>query len=60
MKVNHAAGRLVVMRSVDPSPNPQVPINQAIPNFPATPDDLSQVTGNLSFPRFLFFLGSLN
>lgn len=54
-KVNDAAGRLAAMRSVDPNPNPPVPINQAIPNFPGTPDAVLQMTGILSFLRFLFF-----
>ena len=59
-KVNDAAGRLAGMRSVDPNPNPQVLINQLIPNFPGTPDAVSQMTGILSFVRFLFLFGSLN
>jgi hypothetical protein len=53
-KVNSATGALVVLRSIDRGPNRQVPINQPIPNFPATPDAVSQMTGILSFPRFLF------
>jgi hypothetical protein len=55
-KVSDATGRLAPMRSVDPTPNPQVPINQAILNFPVTPDAVTQMTGIL---RFLFS-GSLN
>jgi hypothetical protein len=51
-KVNDAAGRLASMRSVDQNPNPPIPINQAIPNFPGTPDAVIHMTGIL---RFLFF-----
>ena len=58
-KVNHANGALVTMRSVDPGPNPQVQINHAIPNFPATPDALSDLSGILPFLRFPFS-GSLD
>jgi hypothetical protein len=54
-KVNNVTGALVVMRSIDPSPNPQTPINQAIPNFPGTPDAVSHMTGILSSLRFPFF-----
>jgi hypothetical protein len=54
-KVNNATGALVVMRSIELGPNPQVPINQPIPNFPGTPDDVSQLTGNSPFPVLLFF-----
>jgi hypothetical protein len=53
-KVNNATGALVVMRSVEPGPNPQVPINQPIPNFPASPDVISQMNGTLTFQRFFF------
>ena len=49
-----ANGALVVMRSVDPGLNPQVPVNQPVLNFPATPDALSQMTGILSFSCFPF------
>jgi hypothetical protein len=55
MKVSNATGALVVMRSIDQGPNHQVPINQPIPNFPGTLDAVSQMTGILSVPRFLFF-----
>jgi hypothetical protein len=55
MRVAHANGALVVMRSVDQGLNPQVRINQPILNFPTTPDAVSQMTGILSLPRFLFF-----
>ena len=44
-KVHHATGALSAMRSVEPGPNPRIPANQLIPNFPATPDDVSQMTG---------------
>jgi hypothetical protein len=54
-KVSDATYALVVMRSVDPGVNSQVLINQPIPNFPATPDTISEMTGTLLFPRFLFF-----
>jgi hypothetical protein len=58
-KVNHATGALVNMRSVEPGANPQIPINQPIPNFPATPDALSDMPGILPFLRFPFS-GSLD
>jgi hypothetical protein len=54
-KVNNAAGALVVMRSIEPASNPQVPINRPIPNFPGTLDDVSQMTGNSPLPVLLFF-----
>jgi hypothetical protein len=54
-KLNDAAGALVVMRSIDQGANPQVPINQPILTFPATPDALSEMTGTLLFPCFPFF-----
>jgi hypothetical protein len=39
------------------SVNPAVPaqIGQNIPNFPATPDAVSGMSGTLLFPRFPFF-----
>ena len=48
-KVYFATEALVAMRSVESSPNPQVPVNQPIPNFPSTPDDVTQMTGTLPF-----------
>jgi hypothetical protein len=42
-RVSHATGALVVMRSIQQGPNPRVPVNQPIPNFPATPDHISQM-----------------
>lgn len=42
-KVHSATGTLSAMRSVEPGLNPRVPANQLIPNFPATPDDVSQM-----------------
>jgi hypothetical protein len=48
------------MRSVEPGLNPQVQINQLIPNFPRTPNQVSQMTGNSPLLVLLFFLGSLN
>jgi len=51
-KVTNATGALVIMHSVDREPNPQVPIDQPILNFPPTPDAVSQKTGTLPFPRF--------
>lgn len=45
LKVNHATGALIVMRSLEQGPNPRVAINQAIPNFPGTPDQISQMNG---------------
>lgn len=44
-KVDDATGALVVMRSLDQGPNPQVPVNQAIPNFPNTPDEITLMSG---------------
>jgi len=43
-RVFNATGALVVMQSVERGPNPQVPIGQAIPNFPGTPDQISQIS----------------
>jgi hypothetical protein len=54
-KVNRATGALIVMRSVELGLNPQVPINQPIPNFPLTPDQVSQMTGNSPLLVLLFF-----
>lgn len=48
-KVHSATGALSLMRSVESGPNPRVPANQLIPNFPATPDDVSQMNGTLPF-----------
>ncbi|KIX08818.1 uncharacterized protein Z518_03475 [Rhinocladiella mackenziei CBS 650.93] len=42
-KVNVATAALTSMVCVDPGNNPQVPIGNAIPNFPATPDDISDM-----------------
>lgn len=42
-KAHNATLALVVMRSIERGPNPQVPVNQAIPNFPGTPDQISQM-----------------
>jgi menaquinone-dependent protoporphyrinogen IX oxidase len=52
-KVTRATGVLATMRSINP--NAQVAINAPIPNFPRTPNAVSQMTGTLSFPRFLFW-----
>lgn len=41
--VRHATGALVVMRSIELGLNPQVQVNQPIPNFPGTPDQISQM-----------------
>ena len=59
-KVLHATGGLVVMRSIEQGLNPQVPVNQAIPNFPGTPDQVSQMNGTFPLLVLLFFLCSLN
>ena len=48
-KVYHATEALVAMRSIESSPNPRVPVNQPIPNFPGTPNDVTQMTGTLPF-----------
>ena len=53
-RVSDAAGALIVMRSVEPGPNPQVLVNQPVPNFPRTPDDVSQMTGNSPLLVLLF------
>lgn len=42
-KVHQATGALVVMRSIEKGPSPQVPVNQAIPNFPGTPAQISEM-----------------
>jgi hypothetical protein len=52
-KINYANGVLVVMRNVQQGV-PALPINQPIPGFPATPNDISSMTGTLLFPHFLF------
>jgi len=60
-RVLHATGALVVMRSVEQGPNPQVPIGQAIQNFPGTPQDISRLNGTLPFRCSpLFLLSTLN
>jgi hypothetical protein len=51
--VSSSTGILAVLRSVDPGAPAQIGLN--ILNFPATPDAVSQMTGTLLFPRFLFF-----
>jgi hypothetical protein len=56
-KVNTATEALVVMRSVDPSANPKVPMNQLIPNFPATPDAVTLMPCALSSSRASFLGG---
>ncbi|KIX08820.1 uncharacterized protein Z518_03477 [Rhinocladiella mackenziei CBS 650.93] len=53
-KLTMATGALTSMRSVDPGDNPQVPIGNAIPNFPATPDDISDMNGNSPFQCISF------
>jgi hypothetical protein len=54
-RVNTAGAALYSMRSIEPGPNPRVSINQLIPNFPPTPDTISQMTGILPVQCFLFF-----
>ena len=49
MGVRDAAGALIVMRSIEQGPNPQVPVNQAIPNFPGTPDQITLMNGTSPF-----------
>jgi len=60
-KVQHATGALVVMRSLEQGPNPQVSVNQAIPNFPGTPDQISLMNGNFppSIASFFSILSKL-
>jgi hypothetical protein len=48
-KVHQLTGTLVAMRSVDSSPNPQIAINQPIPNFPGAPNGVPQMNGTLPF-----------
>ena len=48
-KVHQTTGALVAMRSIDSSPNPQVMVNQPIPNFPGTPNNVSLMNGTLPF-----------
>ncbi|KAL2142368.1 hypothetical protein VTI28DRAFT_1260 [Corynascus sepedonium] len=42
--VRTATTPLVGMRSVQAGPNPHIPVGQPIPNFPATPDHITQMT----------------
>ena len=51
--VRTATTPLVGMRSVQAGPNPHIPVGQPIPNFPATPDHITQMTGMRS--PFLYF-----
>ncbi|XTI95190.1 hypothetical protein V2W45_1349619 [Cenococcum geophilum] len=48
-KVHNATEALVVMRSIERGPSPQVPVNQAIPNFPGNPNQISQMNGTFPF-----------
>ena len=59
-KVTDATGALVTMRSVDQNPNAQVAINALIPNFPPTPDDVSQMTGTSLLPAPPFWARRIN
>ena len=54
-KVHYANGELVVMRSIEKGPNPQVPVNQAIPNFPSTPKHISEMNGTFPLSNVSFF-----
>ena len=58
-KVFQNTGTLVAMRSIDPSLNPRVPINQHIPNFPGHPSDVAQMNGTLPFLYLNIFLSLL-
>jgi len=49
-KVVIATQALVAMQSLETGPNPQVPIGQAIPNFPPTPNDITRLNGTLPLP----------
>jgi len=40
------------MRSVEQGANPQVPVGQAIPNFPRTPGQMNGTLPFRSFPPF--------
>ncbi|KIX08819.1 uncharacterized protein Z518_03476 [Rhinocladiella mackenziei CBS 650.93] len=53
-KVLIATVALIVMHSIDSGPNAQVPIGDPIPNFPATPDQISRMTGTLPFQGISF------
>ena len=59
-KVHQATIALVVMRSLEQGPNPQVPVNQAIPNFPGTPRQITQMNGTFPLLVLHFFLCSPN
>ena len=54
-KSTACTGALVVMRSIEQGPNPQVPVNQAIPNFPGTPDDITLMNGTFPLLVLHFF-----
>ena len=53
--VRRATGALVVLRSVERGPNPRVPIGQPIPNFPGTPDQISEMSGTFPLLVLHFF-----
>ena len=55
LKVHNATGSLVVMRSIERGPSPQVPVNQAISNFPGTPDQILQMNGTFPLLVLHFF-----
>ncbi|XTI95188.1 hypothetical protein V2W45_1349618, partial [Cenococcum geophilum] len=43
-EVHHATGALVILQSVERGPNPRVPIGRPIPDFPGTPNQISQMS----------------
>jgi hypothetical protein len=51
-KNESGTSNLMVMRSVEPGPNPRIPVGQAIPNFPRTPNDIWVLNGTLPFQCF--------
>jgi hypothetical protein len=55
-KIHLPTEPLVVMRSVDTTPNARVPLNTPIANFPQDADAVSQLNGTLSSPIFFKFL----
>ena len=55
LKVYNATGALAVMQSIERGPNPRVPIGQPIPNFPGTPDQISQMNGTFPLLVLHFF-----
>jgi len=54
-EVHHATGALVILQSVERGPNPRVPIGRPIPDFPGTPNQISQMSGTFPLLVLYFF-----